>query len=625
MNAPAVVQVNSKEWIARTVATLPLRPPYSDKMAVTQISTFGMHKWEYPEADLPPGSRELRYMHFLGFIRVRKKKYRLESSDTTLLTQLKECMVAFIFRQSLLPHKRKLTVPKPRTVLKFFHFMRRLFVLMKINKLHSVSRLSKYKLDMILSELHATDSQHNQLIESFAIMLIFAESNLITCEIDATKFRLLRKPIIKDTSGPRGAQTLTDVELATAIESSRFYIDYFENLIEILDDCRTSKVSKTRTDEILSGILPTKSPLNKQNIISVTCSLILIAAYNFLGWHLGARISEILSAKRGFVTPNGDSALLAMEFVDLQLEARKSVAALHGNVRAFAVHPYLARVCHVLEKLNDFLGNESEYLFVQVGSRKILETNHFNHMLKRFASLHGFSADISSHSWRNTLVSVTVRSVAEPLGPLAQLLGHKHLSTVVGYAFSNPFVRKEMRRALSKIMSPKVDRFLDQSRHFGGIGLSGPQGVAIEKSIAFRVSRGGNISQIRKRTADELISRNMSLLPVDTGIDCIKPPLARGRCAHRNGDILSDTEQCHVDCPFRAESDLAREALRTDIHRTHDHMNDADTSMLMKVRWASDIIGRLQAWPDLIDELVGILNLNPSHWRFFEELQLGGR
>lgn len=621
MNISHTMQTDAKEWIALAAATLPLRPPYRDDMQVTSKSKFGEMVWEFDETDVPAGSHDCRFLKFLAPTRIGSRKRRLDRSDAMLINEFKECIVAFMFRQSVLDHKRKLIIPKPITIYHFFMYIRRFFVWVKEVGLRTVGGLNQTKLDNILLKIQMTDSEYNKLINNIAILIIFLDSDYLSAKLDKTQIKLEMRSVIEDTSREIGAQTLTDTELSIALSASRFYIDNFEDIIEILKDCRSNILSTKETAKHLSEYLPLTTPLKRSSIVTVAASLIRIAGYNFLGWHLGARISEVLSAKKGFVSPLGNAAMLVLEAMDLRLETRKAIADLHGKVRAFSVHPYLARVAHVLEKLNDFLEIDSQFIFIQPGVGKIYSSSNFNHQIKRFATLHGYSRDISSHTWRNTLVSVTIRSVAEPLGPLAHLLGHKHLSTVVGYAFSNPFVRKEMRRSLSEKMAPRVDRFLSGSQHFGGTGLRGLQGEAIENSIASRIERGYSFEAARHQTRQELLDRSITLLPVEAGIDCVKPPLARGRCTHKNGDILADAEQCHAECPFRTESAAAREQLFTDINRTAKHFNDPETSILMKVRWASDLMRRLRAWPELTSDLVQILRLNPTHWKFFEELQ----
>lgn len=617
------MQTDAKEWIALAAATLPQRPPYRDDMPVTSKSKFGDMVWEFDETDVPAGSRNCRFLKFFASVRIGPRKRRLQHSDAILINEFKECIVAFMFRQSVLDHKRKLTIPKPVTIYHFFIYMRRFFIWLKEVGLQTVGGLNQKKLNDILSRIKMTDSEYNKLINNIAIIIIFADSDYLSAKLHRRNFELKMRSIIDDTSRERGAQTLSDIDISIALSASRFYIDQFEYIISILEDCRSNIQSTKETAMYLSGYLPLTTPLSHSGIVNVAASLIRIAGYNFLGWHLGARISEVLSAKRGFVSPLGNAAMLVLEAMDLRLETRKAIADLHGKVRAFSVHPYLARVAHVLEKLNDFLEIESQFIFVQPRAGNVYVSNQFNHEIKRFARLHGYAPDISSHTWRNTLVSVTIRSVAEPLGPLAHLLGHKHLSTVVGYAFSNPFVRKEMRRRLAEKMAPRVDRFLSGSQHFGGTGLRGPQGAAIENSIASRIERGCSAEAARQQTSQELLDRHITLLPVDAGIDCVKPPLTRGRCTHKNGDILADAEHCHAECPFRTESAVAREQLFDDINRTAKHFNDPETSILMKVRWASDLMRRLRAWPELTSDLVQILRLNPTHWKFFEELRNG--
>ncbi|WP_085043910.1 tyrosine-type recombinase/integrase [Ensifer aridi] len=623
MNISPTVQIDAKEWIALAAATLPQRPPYRDDMQVTSKSKFGDMVWEFDASDLPAGSRSCRFLKFLATVRIGSTKCRLHHSDALLINELKECIVAFMFRQSVLQHKRKLTIPKPLSVYHFLQYIRRFFVWLKKVGLRTIGGLKQKNLDKILSGIHITNKEYNKFVNNIAVLMIFIDHDYLSSKPDINQIKLEERPVIEDTSREKGAQTLTDTDLSIALSASRFYIDNFENILIILDDCRSKIRSTEETAKHLFRYLPLTAPLHPFLIVSVVASLIRIAGYNFLGWHLGARISEVLSAKKGFVSPLGNEAMLVLEAMELQLETRKAIADLHGKVRAFSVHPYLARVAHVLEKLNDFLGIESDFIFVQPRVGKIYASNDFNHQIKRFATLHGYSRDISSHTWRNTLVSVTIRSIAEPLGPLAHLLGHKHLSTVVGYAFSNPFVRKEMRRALFETMAPRVDRFLDGSQHFGGTGLRGPQGAAIENSIASRLERGSSVEVVRQQTSHELLDRNLTLLPVEAGIDCVKPPLARGRCTHKNGDILADAEQCHEECPFRTESDAAREKLFDDINQTAKYFNEPETSILMKVRWASDLMRRLHTWPELTGNLVQILRLNPIHWKFFEELQNG--
>lgn len=615
-------RIGAKEWAAVAAVGLPEYPPYLPNMPVTSLSVYADDEWEFPKVDLPPGGRLPRFLRFFapikgsGIIEVM----RLTGSDEVLVRELKECMVAMMFRQSVLTHKRKLTVPKPASVVHFFIYARRIFIAVKFAGYASISDVPVNFPSELLDRYTSTDSEYNKLITVFGTILTFLECRLVSSEIMNKKFHLELRDVPLDTTREIGAQALDDKELAIALNASRFYIDNFEEIIDVVHQFDKRNLDSARLAARLSEMLPVREPLQARGIRTVAFALIKIAAYNFIGWHLGARISEVLSARRGFITHNNEVALLAVDAVDLQLETRKSIKALHGEARVFAVHPYLARVGHILEKLKDYQGGETEFLFEGPVTRDIIETNGFNEILRRFARLHGYRDDISSHTWRNTLVSVTVRAVAEPLGPLAHLLGHEHVSTVVAYAFSNPFVRREMRRALSKAMSPHVDRFLDSSRHFNGPGLGGRQGLAIELDLDRRLARGENLLDARANIAAHLKGGEMSMARVDDGIDCIKAPLTKGYCTHGNGDILADTEQCNADCMFRAESAPARERLQTEIANLSVNFLDAGTSSLMKMRRAADIIDSLKSWPTLVPDLIEALDSSPDLWKFFEEL-----
>ena len=603
-----------KIWIGTTTAGFPNTPPYPKYLYVTELSQFGQMVWEYPKEDFPPGRENDRFLEFCGETHFQGAKHYLSESDTLLITQLKELIVAYQFRRSVL-EPDILATPKALTVKRYFKSLRRLFVGLKVMKKRSLHELDQSTFDSLMYGFDTTPIMHNSMQFDFASAFIFAREGLVTSAETLGSIDLKRALIAADSSAATGAQALTDWDLSLAVGSSVTYFDQFAEIEGVWRSYNRGSASRMEMAGVLNNLLPLTAPLNHHFIEEQIGSLIKAAGVNLLGWHLGARIHEILSAETGFIVGNDGEAQLAVDKVNLSLTTRKAVTEVHGRVRNFEVHPYLARVARVLEIVRDLEGNAGcQKIFVSVrrkGNR--LNTSNTNAKLKFFAEVHGVHGEMSSHVWRNTLVSTTVRALDESLGPLCQYLGHEHVATTLGYAVTNPFVRDEMNSAIHTATSARSDRFLDGASNLHTI--RGKQGETFQRRI--------NAEQTAEKTLhakDEMLSGRVVITSVAPGIECVKHPLARGRCAEATG-LQFDTEYCHPDCAFRTETVIARESLVMEVEQIPALFASVGYSTLMKARTASDLLARLRNWPEVVPQLTEILDRTPSLWVFFEELK----
>ncbi|MEZ0000972.1 hypothetical protein [Sinorhizobium fredii] len=607
-----------KIWIGTTTARFPTKPPYAHDLKVTILSTFGLMVWEIPAEDFPPGSQNDRWLDFLKPVHIGKARLALVPADVVLVQQLKELVVAFMFKTATLGEIKK-AAPKARSVVAFFTAMRRLFVGLKWLGLRSLGELNGSNAERILSVFDCSPKARNEMVVKIIKALKFAAELLISGAEQLPRIQFKRSSIVSDTSKETGVQALNDDELSQAISASRFYFDNFNKIEVIWQSFNRGELSRKDMAALLSKLCPVLILFNQWAIEEQIGTTIKAAGINLFGWHLGARISEILSAKVGFIVPAENKCELDVGKVSLALTTRKAVAAVHGMVRNFEVHPFLARVARVLERVRDLEGNlGSEHLFTGARTGKVLANNNVNRQLEIFSHRHGIRAQMSSHVWRNTLVSVTVRAVDQSLGPLCQYLGHEHVSTTVGYAVTNPFVRDDLNKAISQAMSDRVDRFLDKSINAPQSVLRGGQGAAFLRNTGAGTPRH---SASQNHIKEELVSGRVSLTHVAPGVDCLKHPLARGLCARGKGGLQFDTEACDPECAFRLETPLAAEELQRDIDRTRAFLTSAENSTLMKIRWAADITSRLRNWPELKRNLVALLDHHSSLWMFFQELR----
>jgi len=348
--------------------------------------------------------------------------------------------VALKFKPNLLAVKKG-RIRKPTGVKSHFERAARLLCSMKILGYDSLGKINSSNFEAIVKLACPTYKTRANFAATFRHIICLSKAGQILDSPHWGKIKLRLGRAAIETKA--NATVLTDEQIADIIPWSMFYVDNIESICDRLKNLKDSEFTKSSFMAWARKTLPCGKALKPQSPLTVVSGVIQIACYNLFAFHLGLRISEMLSAKRGFVSQSGSIGEIDLGRIELEVTTYKGVQEVFGRVRTFGVHPYLVRVARALEQLNDAIGLESEELFTTVTDDVLYETSNFNFRIAKACELHGLDIHQTSHTWRHTIVGVALRCLRNPSGPLSLLLGHNPNQSVA-YGFGNPFIRAEL-------------------------------------------------------------------------------------------------------------------------------------------------------------------------------------
>jgi hypothetical protein len=346
-------------------------------------------------------------------------------------------------------------------------------------------------------------------------------------------------------------------------------------------------------------------------------SFLQIASFHLIGFYLGMRPSEFLSARTGCISNEMGSTFIVSERMTLLTTTIKNSKKMYGHARYFPIHPYLARVYRVVENLRSKYYKHSDRIFINPHSGKTWSGNNLTALLNNFNARHGIDRRMTTYVWRKTLVAVTMHVRDKPLDLLREIMGHSDIGESAGYAHSSPFIKKELEAANRTATSKAIAQVVDASKALGGPGIGGRQGKLAEKKLAGMTGGKHEISFTSAEIAAAAVDAGITPTQVRKNVDCFKPINQVGRCALAANDLLPDIENCSALCPFRVETDDEYQAVTKRVSEITTMLSNDSLSVLERARWARDLQDQLSSWPELLPDFENVLSRNSNLRRWF--------
>lgn len=606
MNEHGSFKLDGRQWQAKAKSAASSKPPYPVDMSVTPESVFGDAVWSYPVGWLSMNNRERRHLEFRGSsILSDGSKVSLGDDDPRLETQLKEATWAAIHHRNAFEERRKSRVIKPAGAYEILRKFRRLFLAFKQVGCHSLSEVTPMKLLLAAELLSDTDNGYRELTSAMSDLLVLCGEGYVSDGLPPMAFELPERLLeIEDTSASLGIQPLEDVDVTSIIRASNNVID---NVGLIAAEIRLLRADPRQAQSALQRlrrVVQLQGLSDNSDVAVALTALVHAASANLIMFFAGLRVSEVTSIKSGFVTEKERFAEFDPTRIYMDFVVTKTVSDFEGKSRKLPAHPRLLDVAAALELVRDVTSSSSDFLFVPAGDPLPYRTGAFNRALQRMCDLNGIVVSMSSHRWRKTVASLAVRVLTGSALHLKELFGHQGLAMTARYMMASPFIRAEIQDLTMDEYRKRGRTLLESLAAFGGAGLGGKQGLAMEQRFSALLAADvieGDLHQSLDEFVDDMMRQGSLPVPVMPGVFCTKPALSVGVCTQTSGDRLADPARCSATCSFQVQTSHRRELVAWTIGQV---ISRKDTwSPLEQSYWASQCRNQLDAWPDLNDEV----------------------
>ncbi|CAM5201170.1 Phage integrase family protein OS=Bosea thiooxidans OX=53254 GN=SAMN05660750_00172 PE=4 SV=1 [Bosea thiooxidans] len=611
---------DSRMWVVHARNSMPSKPPYQDELHTTPLSQFRDDTWEYPTTWASENNRNCLFLDFLGH-GTFPDGTRLSLSpvtDAILIRQLKEALIALTYRRGILTSERtRVRHLRPTGVYSLLQPLRRLFVAFKRCGCRSLREVNPAVLAETLAMIEPSANAFDNLATTFTDLLCACRHGLISEGLLDLDFEISPPTeTFPDLSGPRGWQPISDLNVSEIIRVSEFYVDHVHDIAKWIDYLRRDPES--RRHEVLiwaRSNLPCGLKLSKmlggRQLLHNLCGLVYSSCSNFISFHAGLRVSELLSIKTGFISTDQSEAIFDTRKLLLNFTTYKTVLSLQGRQRAVKAHPKLIAISAALEEVRHALGIPGEYLFTPPGESRPYITKRWNKtVLRRFCELHNLDIELTGHRWRKTVAALAVRVFTNASIHLKELFGHASLSMTARYILASPFIREEIRDLTLDEVRKTGKTLLESLSVFGGPRLGGRHGKEMERRFSelfatdiTEIDVGKTIDEF----VEEMLRQNMLPIPVMPGVLCMKPANARGACATTSGDRLADPARCSAACTWQVQEAHRREVVFFMTRRIAQKWTS--WSLLQQTYWGAQCRDQIRAWPELavrLDDFPGM-------------------
>jgi hypothetical protein len=610
---------NPRLWQIKAAHQAPAKPPYPATMAVTPLSVFSDAAWTYPLSWTSLNNRgRLTREHGAKVSLADGTRLGLDlDADAALVRQLKEACWAASHRRDLLEGQRTPSVPKPLTEAGIHANYRRLLVAFKKLGCTSLAQVGQAELDHAFHLIGPAPGQALTLAASFGSLVQFSKHGLITDGCRRFDLEFTKPPTILDASTERGLQPLSDEDTCSIIRLSLAYVKLSSEIAGQIELLRTEPGTAAEVFEWARATLPCGAKLQQDHLRQTLTFLVQVAASNLIAFHLGLRISELMSILSGFALHGADETLVDIKRITIEFTRYKTVRNYMGKTTRLAVHPDILIAAEALEEVRKANACPGEHLLVPAGDSLPYVTNKWNYYLQKFCDIHSLGFSISSHSWRETVAAVAVRVLTGAAFYIKELFGHAGLAMTARYMFASPFIRDEIGSLLLDEYRRRGKTLMESMSVFGGAGLGGRQGKEWEarfrKLSLDRDVTEQDLSRTQDEFLDEMLRQGVFPIPVMPGVYCVTRTTARGDCARTSKDRMPDPGRCVGSCRFQVQEAHRRDNIVSTV-RKFASSRKASSPMQQRF-WASQIIDQLHAWP----ELEGMLQDVISEWPKLKE------
>jgi hypothetical protein len=610
------------------MANLPDMPPYTPGIRVTPLSAFEDHVWAFPKHWVPVNVQRRSNLDFLTLSVFGEMKISLvPGKDDKLIEQLKQLLIAYMFRRSALREGRnRLGSGRPTGFFAYLQHARRLFCWLKFLRFSSLSEIRSEDFSEIISYATGTQRRFDTARLVLEDLISLSKRGLITDHFVDVQPALTQPNSVRDTTAELGIQPIPDETVATLINLSLQYI----RLAPVIAEKLAMLVNNPGRHRLaVLGWAQANLPCGSQLVNRLTGDALMnalswsmqVSAGHLFCFYVGPRASELLSVSPWCVMPGKEGATLLTEHMSLEFETVKGVGYVGGAVRKIPAHPMLNDAADVADIVRSIFSPYSERLFVSPMTGETYNTNTWNYALQRFCDLHLIDYKISSHQWRKTVASICSRVLVGSAMHLKEVLGHKGLATLARYMLASPFIRAEIRDSMLDTYRKRGHTLLESLSIMGGQGLSGRGGQDLEARVRTLIA-DRDITQIDMKVqidewVEDMLAAGIHPLPVMPGVMCIKPQQATGACSRSSGDLAADVARCTPRCPFQVQQAHRHDLVMTTIR------NIADKWMIwtdpQRQFWARSLRDLLKGWPQLPEDVQRKLDSLPTIRRMMDE------
>jgi integrase len=599
---------NLRLWHSRTKRQRV--PEFEPHLPTTPGFEFGQDKWLLPREFFAAGHRSQEELDFLApiFIPGGGQLSLNHRKDRKLIDQLKKCLYITIFHIEFLSRFRVNKVPSGSTIYKALSELRRIFVTFKFLGANDLSEVTHEKIGKCL-EMLDQGTQYNTYPLRMLDLITICKHGLITSGIPDTDYFVKLATIVEQVEH-LGPPPLSYEDVGSALATSRYYIDNRSELYSKISNIIQGSESKRDVIDWARATLPCGDNFPDTSVIYNLSSLIQIPSLNFIGYHFGPRISEILSIREGFVGIHSGENVVFTDRITVEMTTFKGNSLLHGTRRYFPTHPYILEVGDALHELKRTVKLDGPDLFVSPLMGRVYQVSHVNQLLQRYFDWHDIDTNVSSHVWRNTLAAVSVETTVNPLPYLRELFGHKDVNQTARYAACSPWLNTEVRNRAKKHLRETTETILSQTKAAGGRGIGGGNADVIEKMMLEAINGQPDASAKSAVTevAEELEGVGVIPRRINQTDFCLKNLATPGRCGKNQANIA----RCVQGCGSRIQTSPAVDAIETQIRGMRERLQSPEYELHENVLWAMELKTRASAWPDMADLLSEILEANPD-------------
>ena len=604
-------------WRSEQAAKLPQCPPYSHDEAITPISKFSEHTWLFPACWIPVNARQRHRLEFLGVCKLPRSKVALRpSQDGELISQLKELLVAVMFRRQALPGDiAKKRLGRPTGFYSALQKFRRLFNVVALLGRQSIGELTQDEVPALLELMG--EAQAREVAWLLRDVAALSRCGLIRNGLlEDLEIAPGHRPVT-DTTKPRGWQPIGDEAVSDIIRSSIRYLELAPELLRVLASCREGPPDRRDVVDWARSELPCGPQLSQRTnataLASVLTGVLQVACGNLILFHVGMRISELMSMKLGCISMRDNQQTLDLHLMKLELVTAKNSRTLPGDPRFLAVHPRLGQVHDILVSLAAISAPQSKFLFALFDGLPA-KTNGWNYRLLSFCLLHASPVKVSSHMWRKTLASLIGRLLTGSALLLKEMLGHESLDMISHYLMASPFIRNELRELMLDNYRKSGRMLLESAAASGGPGLGGIAGKELSARFRRMVDdtdlSGSKFDRILEEWTEEMLTQGIMPVAVMPGVFCMKPLSVRGACSTSSGDRMADPARCTARCSHQVQQAHRHALVRWTVGEMCSKWRE--WSPMIQTFWAGQCRDQLIAWPELVSELRPQLKVWPE-------------
>jgi hypothetical protein len=592
-------------------------------MAVTPLSTFGEHTWIYPATWASPNNRDRLLLDFLGSVRISEDSPSEQIvavnlspiTDTLLIRQFKQVVWAALHRSDLLRIDKPQLIRKPTGVFALHQALRRLFVAAKWIGCRSLSDLKAGDLERILLILSPATQRISYMLYCFDLISICCRERLVEDGFSTSeKFEIELQREVRDTTASSRYQPLSEEQATEVLRISLVYMELAPQMYPMIESLLLNKKNELQVRQWAIDTLPCGPMLTaKTPLLKTLVALLHVSSANLIGYHLGTRISEMMSMQSGCVISQDGEIMIEPSKILLEYRSYKNSAKAEGMLRRIAVHPYIKYVSDVLDMVNQACGRNGGYLFSPPGQKHTYLTNQWNYYIGRFCALHGLPYSLTSHQWRETVAAIAVQVLSGAAIHIKELFGHSKMTVSARYLLASPFIREQLHSMMLDEYRRRGLTLLESVEAVGGPGIGGRQGKRWEQEMATLLSSDITEADLRKTMenfVESMLRQGIFPVPVMPGVFCVKPPGKRGPCSAAMADTLADPERCEADCTWQVQEAYKRKTVEWTVRKFASSLGTM--SLLQQVYWAEQCAKQLKAWPELRTTLISDISSWPA-------------